>query len=69
MFGRNNQTFSARNWQRKRDGKLNAVWLIDKIFMDPNHCCDAWIKWTIIHNSISKYNESMGYSPDRNVWE
>jgi hypothetical protein len=30
LGGRSNQTFSARNYQRKLDGKPNLVWLIDK---------------------------------------
>ena len=29
LGGPNNQTFSARNWARKRKNKLNLVWLID----------------------------------------
>lgn len=70
LGGRNNQTFSARNWQRKRDGKLNLVWLIDKIFfMQRDHCQDSWIKWTIINNAIKRYNENMGFNRNRNIWE
>lgn len=70
LGGRNNQTFSARNWQRKRDGKLNLVWLIDNIFfMQRDHCQDSWIKWTIINNAIKRYNENMGFNRNRNIWE
>lgn len=69
LGGRNNQTFSARNWQRKRDGKWNLVWLIDAVFMDSTHCCQSWVKWTIIHRSITQYNELMGFDKNRNVWE
>lgn len=70
LGGRNNQTFSARNWQRKRDGKLNLVWLIDMIFFtQQDHCQDSWIKWTIINNAIKRYNENMGFNRNRNIWE
>lgn len=70
LGGRNNQTFSARNWQRKRDGKLNLVWLIDIIFFaQQDHCQDSWIKWTIINNAIKRYNENMGFNRNRNIWE
>lgn len=31
LGGPNNQTFSARNWTLKRQGKINAVLLIDSI--------------------------------------
>jgi hypothetical protein len=30
--GESNQTFSARNWQWKKDGVFNLVWLIDGTF-------------------------------------
>ena len=40
LGGSNNQTFSARNWQRKRDGKLHRVWLIDFVFRNKMHCCE-----------------------------
>lgn len=69
LGGSNNQTFSARNWQRKRDGKLHLVWLIDFVFRNKMHCCESWIKWSIIHNSIKNYNEHMGFNKKRNMWE
>lgn len=53
--GRINQTVSATQWQRKRDGKWHAVWLIDAIFYrDIEHCMEAWVKWKIIHTAINK---------------
>lgn len=68
--GRTNQTFSARNWDRKRKGKVNLVWLIDAIFFhEKNHCQESWIKWAIINQAISKYNEMMGFQKERNPWE
>jgi hypothetical protein len=43
-----NQTFSARNYGWKREGKPNLVWLIDTIFwFDSNHCLDAWTYWIV----------------------
>lgn len=48
LGGYSNQTFSARNYGWKREGKPNLVWLIDTIFwFDPNHCLDAWTYWII----------------------
>jgi hypothetical protein len=31
LGGPSNQTFSARNWGRKRRGQINLVWLIDGV--------------------------------------
>ena len=39
-----NQTFSARNWERKRKGKTNLVWLIDAI-LGKDHCVMSWTYW------------------------
>jgi hypothetical protein len=55
--GKNNQTLSAGQWQRKSKKQLNFVWLIDGIFCwEENHCEDAWIKWQIINDAIDKYD-------------
>ena len=59
--GKNNQTFSARNWQRKRDGKFNIVFIIDLVFFDRAHCVESWIKWTIINDAIKQYDDKMGF--------
>lgn len=54
LGGKSNQTFSARNWDWKRNGYINFVdeidWLhynIGKIFgLDlTNHCMEAWVFW------------------------
>ena len=42
--GASNQTFSARNWQWKKDGKFNLVWIIDKI-LGKDHCVECWVYW------------------------
>lgn len=48
LGGYSNQTFSARNYAWKRDGKLNLVWFIDKIFwFDKNHSLHSWSYWII----------------------
>jgi len=56
--GKLNQTVSATQHQRKRDGKINFAWLIDSIFFwDTEHCMEAWIKWKIIHNAINSHTK------------
>ena len=46
--GHSNQTFSARNWAWKREGKPNLVSVIDAIcFWDSHHCAVSWSYWFI----------------------
>ena len=46
LGGDSNQTFSARNYQRKREGRFNLVLLIDVIFwFDRDHCLNSWSYW------------------------
>ena len=55
--GKNNQTLSAGQWQRKRKNKWNFVRLIDTIFWwEKDHCEDAWIKWQLINHAINQYD-------------
>ena len=55
--GKNNQTLSATQWDRKIAKKIHFVWLVDRIFWwEPNHCEDSWIKWKIINEAIDKYD-------------
>ena len=57
LGGRNNQTVSAAQWDRKRCGKLNVVQYLDALFWwEPNHCEEAWIKWQIINHAINQYD-------------
>ena len=44
LGGSNNQTFSARNWQWRREGKPNIVWLIDTA-IGKGHCSECWVYW------------------------
>lgn len=46
LGGNSNQTFSARNYGWKREGKPNLVWVIDNLlFFNKNHCMESWIYW------------------------
>ena len=59
--GSNNQTLSARNWELKRNNKINFVWLINMIFFNKSHCLESWAKWKIINESIKKYDDKFGF--------
>lgn len=46
LGGESNQTFSARNYGWKKEGKPNLVWLIDNLFwLDKNHSLCSWSYW------------------------
>ena len=38
------QTFSARNWEWKRNKRPNMVMVIDMI-LGKNHCAECWVWW------------------------
>ena len=42
--GASNQTFSARNWQWKKEGRWNIVWAIDLV-LGKGHCVQCWVWW------------------------
>lgn len=44
LGGENKQTFSARNWQRKRDNLPHLVPVIDAV-LGKSHCMICWIEW------------------------
>lgn len=46
LKGEKGQTFSARNWQRKKDKKSNVVFLIDTL-LGKDHCAFCWINWRL----------------------
>ena len=46
LGGKSNQTFSARNYQRKKDNKPNLVWFIDQV-LQKGHCQMCWVNWTV----------------------
>jgi len=46
LGGPSNQTFSARNYQRKKSGKIHCTPLIDAIF-GKDHCVRSWMYWKV----------------------
>ena len=46
LGGQNNQTFSARNHQWKKDGKPNISRHIDAVLGD-GHCLTCWVYWKV----------------------
>lgn len=46
LGGYSNQTFSARNHQWLREGRLNAAKLIDKL-LGKGHCLECWTNWIV----------------------
>jgi len=51
------QPFSARNWEWKRDDRLNIVWFIDYILWnDPDHCMECWIRWRLAKHTADQYD-------------
>lgn len=58
FLGESNQTTSARQYELKRRGYPNFVWLIDfiaeKVFGDHCHCLKAWINWRLIKITLDQ---------------
>ena len=46
LGGANNQTFSARNYDRQKRKKLNLVQPID-FFLGKDHCKECWAYWKV----------------------
>ena len=46
LGGPGQQTFRARNWQRKRDGLPHLVFAID-LFLGKGHCLECWVNWKV----------------------
>ncbi len=56
--GPSNQTFSARNYAWKRQGKPNLVYIIDKMwYYSPNHCMESWIYWRVRRDVQYEYEQ------------
>lgn len=47
LGGSSNQTLSARNWERKRNGQQHFVPIINFIFMNNSHCLQSWAYWRV----------------------
>jgi len=49
LGGESNQTFSARNYNWKKENKPNLVWFIDfiarHVFKEKDHCLESWVYW------------------------
>lgn len=62
LGGELNQTFSARSWERKKQGKWNIVWLLDLIFFwDPMHCAHSYVYW-ITRKDLRKIGKKNVYN-------
>lgn len=61
------QTFSARNWELKKAGLPNFVWLIDfVIWFEGEHCMQCWIRWKIGRYAVMNYDDrEASYEPLR----
>lgn len=44
--GQESQTFSARNYEWKRQGKPNIVKIIDML-LGKGHCLECWAAWYV----------------------
>lgn len=53
LGGEPHQMFSARNYQWKREGRHNAVYLIDGL-LGHDHCLECWINWVLIRDTLKK---------------
>ena len=55
--GELHQSFSARNHEWKRKGKMNVTWLIDLLFLDNMHCLESWTYWVTRKENMRKKDE------------
>ncbi len=56
--GYSNQTVSARNYDLKRRGLPNIVFMIDKIFfLQPEHCKISWSIWIALRMERDKWEK------------
>ena len=46
LNGDTDQTFAARNYDRKKKGLINAVFMID-LLMGRDHCQYEWVDWKV----------------------
>lgn len=52
------QTFSARNWEWKRENKWNVCSLIDHLVqIEDEHCMHCWIRWKIGMYAVLNYEK------------
>ena len=53
LLGHSNQTFSGRNYEWKKAGKPNLVFLLD-LLLGEDHCLEDWINWMLIKDVLDK---------------
>ena len=60
--GPSNQTFSARNWEWKRNKRPNLVWLIDHLasMIEEDHCMCRWVYWKHLNKTGEYTHFKMG---------
>lgn len=66
LGGPSNQTFSARNYEWRKSGYWNIVWVLDTIFFfDPDHCLNDWLYWKTSRDlrKYSEKNDVGGFKP------
>lgn len=69
LWGYANQTFSARNYDLKKRGKINIVFLIDTLYwFDEDHCLHSWINWVIIKKRMDRKKMFYIYGNNNCTW-
>jgi len=67
-FGPSNQTFSARNYGWKREGKLNFVPIIDfvarYVFREHHHCQLSWVYWRVRKDVVYEKQTKSNVGPN-----
>ena len=53
VLGKAYQSFSVRNWDRKRRGLIHIVPVID-FFLGEDHCLESWVTWRIARGNTKK---------------
>lgn len=68
-FGPSNQTFSARNYGWKREGKFNFVPIIDfvarYVFREQHHCQLSWVYWRVRKDVMFEKQTKSNVGPKR----
>ena len=52
LGGYSNQTFSARNYQWRREGRFNIEKPLDRI-LGEGHCLECWVNWILRRGHVS----------------
>ena len=57
VLGKAYQSFSVRNWDRKRRGLIHIVPVID-FFLGKDHCLESWVTWKEYRDGEEKYRHT-----------